>query len=86
MRTGERKEDMEEGEREGCDGIFVHGMTMQCCDWCNKKLNGQWLGRRGIAWISRERKEEGEESQHSRDSRRHEEETGGPRWKRGSAT
>lgn len=27
----------------------------------------------------RERKEEGEESQHPKDSRRHEEETGGPR-------
>ena len=32
---------------------------MYCYDWCNKGLNGQWLGRRGWAGFPTERSEEG---------------------------
>ena len=32
---------------------------MYGCDWCNKGLNGQWLGRKGWAGFLTERSEEG---------------------------
>lgn len=31
---------------EMCYGMSAHGVEVHCCDWCNKELNGQQLGRR----------------------------------------
>ena len=28
-----------------CSGIFVHYVRINNCDWCNKNLNDQYLGR-----------------------------------------
>lgn len=64
-----------------CYGVFVHCVKLYSCDWCDKKLMvNSWAGDTGR--ISRERKDEEQESVHRRDTRRHREETV---WKRDNA-
>ena len=58
----------------------VHYVKMYCCNWCNTKLNGQYLGRR--YW---ERNEEEEESRCIGEGGTHRWETGGAKRKRGNA-
>ena len=43
-----------------CGGMFVPCMKTYCCDRCNKKLNGQKLGRR-YRWDFRAERELWEE-------------------------
>lgn len=41
--------------KDDCCGMFVHGVKMYCYDCCNKKLNGQWWGKRSRwdFWVER---------------------------------
>ena len=53
---------------EVCCGLFAHRGKVHCCEWCNKRLKGQELGR-STGLPGRERKEE--EFRHLTDVGRH---------------